>query len=122
MMFVDLGSVLPLHESGAVRIIAVATRDRVPDDQGHPPVADVVPDFHSSTWYALAAPPKTPDEVVAKLNKELTSIMAKPEVQERYRKMHIERQRRQNVEDLKSFIASETKLWTGVVKAAGIKL
>jgi len=121
MMFVDLGSVLPLHESGAVRIIAVATRDRVPEIKDIPPVADVVPDFHSSTWYALAAPPKTPDDVVAKLNNELTAIMAKPEVKERYSKLYI-RGSAQDVETVKSFIASETELWSGVVKAAGIKL
>jgi tripartite-type tricarboxylate transporter receptor subunit TctC len=119
MMFVDLGSVLPMHLSGKVRIIAVATSERLPAVPQIPPVADTVPNFTSSTWYALAAPPKTPTAVVTKLNQAISEIQAAPDVKERYQSMHITGSAL-DVGKVAAFIKSESTLWGGVIRAANI--
>jgi tripartite-type tricarboxylate transporter receptor subunit TctC len=119
MMFVDLGSVLPMHLAGKVRVIAVATRERLPALPQVPAVADTVPNFTSTTWYALAAPPKTPAPVVAKLNQTITEIQATPAIKDRYQSMHITGSSL-DVGKLAAFIKSESALWGGVIRSANI--
>ncbi len=121
MMFVDLGSVLPMHLAGKVRIIAVASAERLPALPQIAPVADTVATFTSSTWYALAAPPKTPAAVVAKLNKTITDIQAMPAIKQRYQSMHITGSTL-DVGKVAAFIKSEAALWSGVIRTANITL
>jgi tripartite-type tricarboxylate transporter receptor subunit TctC len=121
MMFVDLGSVLPLHEGGRVRIIAVASEKRLTNFPQIPTVAETIPDFVSNTWFALAAPPGTPPAIVAKLNKAVVHGLASPEAKAKYRAMHTEAVTADPAEIAK-FIAAETHLWSDVIRAAGITL
>ena len=37
-------------------------------------------DFEVDSWYAVFAPAKTPDEVVARMNKEIATAVARPDV------------------------------------------
>jgi tripartite-type tricarboxylate transporter receptor subunit TctC len=119
MIFADLGSVLPLHLGGKIRIIAVGTAEQLPALPDVPPLKDTVKDFTSSTWYALAAPPKTPADVVAKLNKAIVEIEASPEVQEKYRSIYVTGSNL-DVAGVAAFIKAESKLWGGVIRAANI--
>jgi tripartite-type tricarboxylate transporter receptor subunit TctC len=119
LIFADLGSVLPLHLSGKIRIIATASKERLSALPEIPPVADTVKDFTSSTWYALAAPPKTPDDIVAKLNEAFVEIEASPEVKERYRTIYVAGSTL-DVPGLAAFIKEESALWGGVIRTAHI--
>ena len=47
-------------------------------------------DFISDTWNATRAPPKTPAPIVAKLNAAVNEVLKVPEVQEQYRKLHLQ--------------------------------
>ena len=52
---------------------------------GVPPIGDTVPGYAASSWYAIMAPAGTPREVVVRLDTEINRILAKPQVQERWR-------------------------------------
>jgi tripartite-type tricarboxylate transporter receptor subunit TctC len=121
MMSVDLGSVLPLHLAGKVRIIAVASEKRLADFPDIPTVAETVPNFVSSTWYAIAAPPKTPAAVVEKLNRTITEIEASPDVQAKYKSIHVTGSKL-GVAEVAAFIKSQSELWGGVIRAAHISI
>ena len=119
MIFADLGSVLPLHLSGKIRIIAAGTKERLAAVPEAPPMSDTVPNFVSTTWYALAAPPNTPAAVVAKLNKAFVEIEASPDVQAKYRSIHVSGSDL-DVAALAAFIKTESELWGGVIRKANI--
>jgi tripartite-type tricarboxylate transporter receptor subunit TctC len=119
MIFADIGSVLPLHLGGQIRIIAVGTKERLAELPDTPPVADTIKDFASSTWYAFAAPPKTPVAVVTKLNKAIVEIERLPDVQEKYRSSHVTGSDL-DVAGVAAFIKAESNLWGGVIRAAHI--
>jgi tripartite-type tricarboxylate transporter receptor subunit TctC len=120
MMFVDLGSVLPLHQGGQVRILAVGSAHRVASFPEFPTVSEQgVPGFQSSTWFAFAAPPGTPAPIVAKLNRTIVEGLATPEAQAKYRQMQVEASKATPAE-MAEFIKSETQLWGEVIRAAGI--
>jgi tripartite-type tricarboxylate transporter receptor subunit TctC len=120
-MFADLGSLFPLHQSGKIRIIAAGSAERVPAIAHIPTVSESIPNFRSTTWYAFAATPRTPSAVVAKINKAVTDILATPEVQAKYRSLHIEGSKA-SLTELDEFIKSETRLWSEVIRAANISL
>ena len=43
----------------------------------------------SDTWHALTAPPKTPDDIVAKLNAAANKAMTDPDLLARYKQLSI---------------------------------
>jgi tripartite-type tricarboxylate transporter receptor subunit TctC len=119
-MFCDLGTVLPLHQGGRVRIIAVATLDRLSQIPEVPTIdASGVPGFSSTTFYALMAPPKTLFDVRDKLNKAIVAAMQSPEAQPKLDTIFV-RASPLDINATGDFIKSQAKLWGDVIRAAGI--
>ena len=119
-MFCDLGTILPLHRAGRVRIIAAATSKRISLLPDAPTIDEsALPGFSSTTFFALMAPPKTPRDVREKLNKAIVAAMRTPEVQERLKSIFVEPSDL-DVDAMDKFIGAEAKLWGGVIRAAKI--
>ncbi len=120
MIFMEFASAIKLHQAGRARILAVATTHRV----------DMLPDiptldeaglkgFESGTWNAIAAPPKTPDAIVAKLNKAINEVLNSPEAKDHFEKINLH-SAGGTAAEAKAFITHETEVWGGVIKAAGV--
>src|ERR1700688_1678673 len=70
IIFMELASAIKLHQGGRARILAVATAMRIANLPDVPTLGEVgAKNFESSALNAIAAPPKTPAAIVAKLNK-----------------------------------------------------
>ena len=68
-IFMELASAIKLHQGGEARILAGATTRRIANLPDIPTLNEAgVKGFESGTWNAIAAPPKTPPAIVAKLN------------------------------------------------------
>jgi tripartite-type tricarboxylate transporter receptor subunit TctC len=120
MIFADVGSVLPLHQDGKLRIIAAASAERIPVLPEIATVAEQgVDGFQSSTWYALTAPPKTPEAITRKLNAAIAEIMRMPELQAFYKKLDLQ-PHAGGIEAMAAFTREETKRWSEVIRAARI--
>ncbi len=81
----DLPTVLmPQREGGRMRIIAAASRERLPE---LPDVATVVeqgfPALVYATWVGMLAPANTPQPVLDRLNAVNQRVLAEPEVQQK---------------------------------------
>jgi tripartite-type tricarboxylate transporter receptor subunit TctC len=81
MMFENLPSVLGQIQGGAVKALAVTTKQR---SKALPAVATLaelgLPDFDVSAWYGLAAPAGTPAALVASVEQALQKLMRDPEI------------------------------------------
>ena len=81
MMFENLPSVLGQIQGGAVKALAVTTRQR---SKALPAVATLaelgLPDFDVSAWYGLAAPAGMPAALVASVEQALQKLMRDPEI------------------------------------------
>src|SRR5205085_11627710 len=64
LMFDNLGVSLPLVEAGKLKLLAVASAQRLPFLPDVPALAETLPGFEAVAWYAIAAPPKTPKTIV----------------------------------------------------------
>ena len=121
LMFNELASSIQLQNSGHGRILAVTTRQRVPSLPDTPTLEEAgVSGCVSDTWHALTAPPKTPPEIVAKLNDAANKAMHAPDLLQRYNQLSIT-PGGGTPDEIRAFIKEETQRWGDVIKAAGIK-
>ena len=121
LMFSDLGPALPLINAGKIRPLAVTTKERFAALPNVPPLADAgVPGFDAAAWQAVAAPAKTPQPVLAKLNSQLNAVMAKGDVRTRISDFGMIPVGSGSLDDLRQFFQSEIARWAKVVEEAGI--
>ena len=84
----NLGSMMALIESGKLRPIAVTSDKRWPDLPNVPTLEEVgVKDAVSDTFQAIYVVAGTPQPIVDRLAKELTDILARPDIKEKYAKV-----------------------------------
>jgi tripartite-type tricarboxylate transporter receptor subunit TctC len=122
MVFLDLPVLLPQVRSGKLRPIAVGSKVRVPTLKDVPTTAEVgLPEVRAENWYGMVAPAATPPDVVARLNKAAVEAMKDREVQEKLSSQGATLVG-DTPDEFAAFIRSEIDKWSGVAKAAGIKL
>jgi tripartite-type tricarboxylate transporter receptor subunit TctC len=84
-----------------------------------PTVAEALPSFEASVWYALLLPAKTSDEIVAKLNAVTNAWLKEPKTQEFLANFGAVTAGGTPA-DLKTFTQAEVDKWGPIVKAANI--
>ena len=112
---------LPHVRSGRLRAIGVTTAQRLPAEPEIPTIAEGgVPGFESVAWFGPVAPAGTPNDVIARLHKDIVAIITAPEVKDRFAKDggYVVAS---TPEEFGAFMRAETVKWAKVVKAAGIK-
>jgi tripartite-type tricarboxylate transporter receptor subunit TctC len=121
VIFADPVSSLPLVREGRLRALAVSTKIRLPSAPEIPPLAEAgVSGFNASAWTMIAAPARTPKDIVNRLHAELRGIVGVPEVQQQMVKFGVIPIISPSPEDLQPFINSEIARWAKVVYQAGI--
>ena len=103
-------------------LLAVTAPERVPAVPDVPTMDEAgVKGFRSDTWNALAAPPKTPAAIVAKLNAGINEVLRHPETAEHLRGMNMT-PIGGALDGIKAFIRDETERWGDVIRAANIRV
>ena len=74
-----VASSLPQIKAGRVRALAVTTASRSAVLPDVPAMAEILPGYEFSAWYALGAPKGTPPAVVERLNREVNAALADPQ-------------------------------------------
>ena len=121
LMFNELATSIELHKSGQARILAVTVKDRVPALPDIPTLEEVgVHVCISDTWHAITAPPKTPPEIVAKLNAAANAAMRDPGLREHFAALSIGPGGGTPAE-ASAFVKEETQRWGDVIRKAGIE-
>jgi tripartite-type tricarboxylate transporter receptor subunit TctC len=120
-IFMELASAIKLHEAGKAHILAVATNKRIATLPDIPTLDEAgVKGFQSGTWNALAAPPKTPAAVVAKLSKAVNEVLHSPQAQDHFTKINLHAAGGTPAE-ASAFIKKETEVWGGVIRDAHVE-
>ncbi len=121
-MFVDLPPSLSMIKAGKVRVLAVATPQRLAILPDVPTMAEAgVPGFEAYAWQGFVGPAKLPPAVIDRLNKELVAALKNPETRTKLEEIGIQPMP-MTPQQFADFTRSEQKLWSGVIKAANIKL
>ena len=121
LLFFQLDSVREQYQAMKAKMLAVTTAQRVAAVPEVPTMDEAgVKGFRSDTWNALAAPPKTPAAVVAKLNAAINTVLKQPDTAEHLRAMNMT-PIGGTPEAIKTFIKEETERWGEVIRAANIR-
>lgn len=115
-----LGPVLPQIKANALRALAVTGDQRAAVLPGVPTAKESgLSAFVATSWNALAAPARTPKDVIARLNKEINIAVSSPDVRKKLAEFNVEA-RPGTPEQAAALLASETKRWGEVITRAKI--
>ena len=118
--FVDAGNAMAQAKGGAMRGLGVTSTKRSLLAPEWPAIAEVLPGFDITAWFAIVGPAGMAKEVVDKLNAATTTALAQPELKARLASIGITPMP-MAPEPLKTFIATEITKWTRLVKDANIQ-
>ena len=120
LMFDNMPSALPMAKEGKIRAVAQTTLRRSPAAPDVPTVAETIPGFEATTWFAVFAPAGTPADVVSRINSELQRVFKLPDVVDKLKTLGLEPWI-STPDELAKFQASEMLKWAKVVKESGAK-
>jgi tripartite-type tricarboxylate transporter receptor subunit TctC len=121
LMFDNLGVSLPLAETGSLRLLGVASAQRLASLPDVPAIAETLPGFEAVAWYAMVAPPGTPKHIIDKINVDVNEALRQPDIQDRLKKLSAETFGGA-VDKTTRYLQDEIDRWGHVIKAADIKL
>jgi len=121
LMFDNLGVSLPLVASGKLKLLAVASARRVAALPDVPTIAETLPGFEAVAWFAIVAPPKTPRDIVDKINADVNEALRQPALQDLLKKLSGENFGG-SIEKSSKYMQDEVDRWHAVIKAANIAI
>jgi len=116
-----LPSVLPLHQSGRLRILAVASEQRTPNAPDLPTVEESGYDLALNSMYGAWMPLKTPKAKVDRMSKALVDAIAMPDVQAKMRLLGLDPTGTGREEFMRISDQSQ-KVWAKIVKDSGFSI
>lgn len=121
VLIVSIPAAMSQVRAGRLRPLAVSTRQRTSILPDTPTVAEAtgLSDYEVDSWYAVFAPAKTPDEAVARMNKEIAAVVEQPAVKAKLLAQGAEG-RSSSPDALGKIVTHEIGQWRAVVKHAGI--
>jgi tripartite-type tricarboxylate transporter receptor subunit TctC len=115
LMFDQLPSSLAQVQGGRLKAVAVTSRQRTSIAPDIPTIAESgLPAFETTSWWAVFAPPKTPPEIVAKLNSAAHQALADPKLRATFTGMGLEVWQ-STPEELAKLLVDERAKWQKVI-------
>lgn len=125
MMFDTTVVAGPHIQSGKLRAIAVTSAKRIGSMPNVPTIAESgiagLTDFDVQSWQAIFVPAGTPTPIVDRLHKEIRTILATPEMQEKMKGFGMEPSDLTTTQ-IAAFQKAEVDKWAQVIKAANVKV
>lgn len=107
-------------EAGKARPIAVTSAQPIPRLPNVPPIGSQVPGYEALTFHGLHAPAKTPQAIVAKIQRDAARAMQRPEVKEQLEASSIDVSVT-STEEFTKYLANQIELWANVSRTAKIR-
>jgi tripartite-type tricarboxylate transporter receptor subunit TctC len=118
----NYGSITGLLNSGKVRPIAVSAKQRWRDLPDVPTLEELgIKDTATDTFQGIFAPAGTPQPIVDRLAKELTAILARPDIREKYEKLGLP-VTAEGPDAFRARIAHEVPMYKEIIDKAGLKI
>ena len=119
IMFDGIPSSLPLVKAGKLRALAVTSKSRSSAALDIPTVAETIPGFEASGWFALYAPAGTPRSIILLLNQGANQVLEMPDVKKRYSDLGADVVGG-SPEKLRDQVKREMAKWSELIRTTGI--
>ncbi|HEY4066614.1 MAG TPA: tripartite tricarboxylate transporter substrate binding protein [Burkholderiaceae bacterium] len=122
VFFDNLSSSLPHARAGRLRILAVADSHRSPVLKEVPTFGELgLPAMNAVTWFAVMAPPGTPDAVARRTQQAMAEVLKRDDVQTPFADQGAEA-KGWSSEETGRFVQAEIEKWRRVIKAANVTI
>jgi tripartite-type tricarboxylate transporter receptor subunit TctC len=122
VFFGNIAPALPHYRDGRLKVLAVADIKRAASMPDVPTAAEAgLPGFVSTSWFAVAGPPKMPTALAQRLAADFADVLGLPDVQTKYRSLGAEPVGTPPAETA-TFIAAETARWREVITKNNIRI
>ncbi|MBN9409001.1 MAG: tripartite tricarboxylate transporter substrate binding protein [Burkholderiales bacterium] len=116
----DLASTAQLVRQGRMRLLAVTTAQRIPAWQQVPALAELLPGFDMSGWFAVVAPTGTPQAAITRLHREINTLLADPAIADRILTIGPIAEPLPSPEAVGAFLAGERRRWADAANEIGL--
>jgi tripartite-type tricarboxylate transporter receptor subunit TctC len=120
MMFDNLGNSISYIRDGRLKALGIADETRIAELPDVPPIAATFPGVHSTSWFGVVAPPKTPAPIAKQLSAAIAEVLHSPEVTAKLNTMSFMPVGNSPAEMAK-FLSEESARWRSVITAVGIQ-
>ena len=120
VFFASLPGSIEFIRAGKLRALGVTAAVRSNALPDIPTVGEFVHGYEASLWYGIAAPKKTPANVIDALNREINAGLADPQMQARFADLG-STPNPGSPADFGKLIADETEKWGKIIRAGNIK-
>jgi tripartite-type tricarboxylate transporter receptor subunit TctC len=121
IMFAPGPVVQQLVQSGQLKALGVTDTQRSRFYSDVPTVADAVPGYEAVGWFGLLAPPKTPPEIVTKINAAIVEAMQTQGFRDHLATLGAE-PKPQTPEEFGRYINADVAKWSKLVKDNNVQL
>ena len=121
IMFAPGPVVQQFVQTGKLRALGVTDTKRSKFYPDVPTVADTVPGYQAVGWFGLLAPPKTPHDIVEKINKTIVAAMGTQEFRAHLATLGAE-PTVQTPEQFADYINADVAKWTKLVRDSDVHL
>jgi tripartite-type tricarboxylate transporter receptor subunit TctC len=122
IFFGNIAAALRFQKAGQAKFFGITNRSRSPAAPDVPTAGEAgYPDLISVTWFAIVAPPGTPDAIVHKINADAAAALKQPDVRTKFLEQGAEPVG-QDPASTAAFIKDEERRWREVIKSANVTL
>ena len=120
LTFASVLLIAPYLKSGRIRVIGVASRERIATMPEVPTISEAgVTGYEEGNWQGVLVPSRTPRPIITKLNHELVRILRTPDVTEQILRVGA------NIiantpDEFAALIRADSKKYADLIKAVGI--
>jgi tripartite-type tricarboxylate transporter receptor subunit TctC len=116
------GGVYPMIQSGQLRPLAVASRERIDELPGVPSVSEFYPSYELSSWQGLFAPVGTPQAIIDRLRAATDEVIADKAFDSKLRATLSGKSYRSTPEAFAAQIKSESEKYGALIRALNMKI
>jgi len=118
----NISAALRFEKSGQVKFLGLAAKSRSPVAPNVPDAAEIgLPDLIASAWFAVVAPPGTPDAIVQKINTNIAAALKLADVRAKFLEQGAEPVG-DSANATAAFVKDEEARWRAVIKTANVTL
>jgi tripartite-type tricarboxylate transporter receptor subunit TctC len=110
----------PIKGDRRVRALAVTSPGRSPNWPDVQAVAETLPGFIGVNEFGLAAPARTPPEIIARFNKAMNEALESPTLLAGFQRVGAETAKPNSPEDFSAYLRSGGAVWTGLIQRLGL--
>ena len=116
----DPGTPVPMIEANKIKAIAISGTNRVPRTKNVATMGEQGYAFDSVGWFGVFGPANLSKPIADRLNAEINKIQSSAEMAKRMETMNLEPPPVKTVEEFKSIIAADMRMWGTIAKESNI--